>query len=538
MAPYMPLLLFLTLPFPTSSPLMARSGPRALPAWDAPRPREQWNVQGSIGKHGSEWRIGLWKSPFSAFSFTLDPGSVRLVVKNHRGVAVPVQVSSAEPAAQVPTPRAQFPGEQSFRVKWNVASLKPDMYTISATLRVQTTDDATGQPVALPTVNVSAIRYYKTPEPDTMPSLKPGQRFLFIPRYEPTPDDLKHVAEDTARRKAARKISDERLFAINAVIALGLAVPDALVSSKPDTIRPPRFQPRYQMPYVDAQTGAPVKMRDVVLKVFTLKAEHRGKDGVSVLDFAVEGRMGNERLASDSDVLHLPHLTPLFEDSTVRRLRAKYEGKRVWFNGGGGFECVTLVPHESGSFGTDSKTPYRIKRLVRLYRPDQTLAIGAAPGLIGAREESEFIFDNPIIAIVRVPANAPLGGFEWGGFAMTDPPKDMPGRAGDLRTICADTFITFADAWDMERECRLEDPQTVARKWPAQFRAAVAKGELRTGMTPDMVVAAIGWPNEFATPDEMRKWDAWRYDSTPPYNYWVNFRNGRVTSWGPDGQLP
>lgn len=57
-------------------------------------------------------------------------------------------------------------------------------------------------------------------------------------------------------------------------------------------------------------------------------------------------------------------------------------------------------------------------------------------------------------------------------------------------------------------------------------------------MTPDMVVAVMGWPNEYASPDEMRYRDSWRYDRSPPYSYWVFFKDARATSWGPDGRLP
>ena len=89
-----------------------------------------------------------------------------------------------------------------------------------------------------------------------------------------------------------------------------------------------------------------------------------------------------------------------------------------------------------------------------------------------------------------------------------------------------------------ERRFALKNPLQEHPEWSKRVRNAIVAGEILKGMTPDQVAWAAGWPDEFGMTAEMRKWSTWRYDSAPPFNFWVTFKNGRVAKAKPDGTLP
>lgn len=472
-------------------------------------PRKYWSVQAFLIRTHvpGEYALRVQKSPDMAFTYTVVPSNVRPVVRDHRGRIVPGIIATV--TDEMPAPGLDFrpegpePGTRYLRVRLDEWRLSPGMYQVGARVRVTARDAATGSSVSIPEAAAMPSLFYKTPEPEFAPALLPGRKFLFLPQnrrdlvapappgtppYPPDPDD-------------------------------------------PTLPRPPRRV--YVTPYTDENGGPPPPVAALVLKVFTLRANEPAEAGKRALTFSVEGLPNRLQIVTDESATDLPHLYPILLDENARRMNARYEGRRVW--SGGGAACVTDDPGSSGDFGFDSDVPVRVRRVVRVRMPGQVMGIGGAPGYMGPRE-SEFTFDNPIIAVVEVPRSAPVQSLSWSGFGGGVGDEDFDLQS--LTALCAGTYMAFADAWDMEREMSLEDPRAARARWPARFRKAAAEGEIVKGMTPDMVAATLGWPGEYATPEEMRRWDAWRYDSTPPYNYWVYFRKGRVVGFGPDGRLP
>ena len=267
--------------------------------------------------------------------------------------------------------------------------------------------------------------------------------------------------------------------------------------------------------------GVLMRRSDLVLKVLTLTRTEDGGGGKFVLHFALEGS-GREVLLStdEGDVTKLPGLKPLVEDDTLRRLRKKYVGRRVWPYGGLRVIGVTVQPNTGASYTVDNSRPLTLKRLVRVYNrprlmPLKTDAGGPPTGIQTS---------NPLVAILDLPADA-----HW-GKAMFVGPDDFAAQAqASPESVCLGFYSGCADDWDFERTFSLADLSRLHPRWPHA---------MRLGMTPDMAAWVRGWPPEYGTRAQLRHKAQWRYDSETPFSDWIFFKRGRVIAFGPDGRLP
>jgi hypothetical protein len=247
--------------------------------------------------------------------------------------------------------------------------------------------------------------------------------------------------------------------------------------------------------------------------------------------FRREGSAAKVQITSDGDFASFPELCPVLEDARVKRLRAKYAGKKVWSYGGGVAAALLKDPEDALSVHDSVVAPFVIKRLLRIAKPGVMLHVGPR-SVLGGDLQADFTTNTPLVALLDVPGKPHVAGGEFSGKDEKEVVKAMtePEVIGYYRM--------FDGAWDFEREYSLASPFKTHPEWSASVRKAVREGEVRKGMTHDMVAWAIGWPSERGSIAEMKTWKAWRYDRLPPFSYWVYFQNGKVVRFGEDGHLP
>ena len=104
---------------------------------------------------------------------------------------------------------------------------------------------------------------------------------------------------------------------------------------------------------------------------------------------------------------------------------------------------------------------------------------------------------------------------------------------------CVAWYTYFADGWDMTREYALQPATRAHPEWGTAILNAVMQGKVQARMTREQVAWAIGYPGEYGPIAKFHSMSKWRYDDISPFNYWVYFdAKGRVSKFGPDGQLP
>ncbi len=255
-------------------------------------------------------------------------------------------------------------------------------------------------------------------------------------------------------------------------------------------------------------------------RILTLKQVRREPGGQSLLVFSIEGSYRIVQLTWATEAAPLPYLYPLTEDATLRRLKTKFEGRRVWWYGGAvtSLRCPGGGPAESVTIRTGVPTSYLIHRLVRISSVGFQLAMrGGETALDWSK--SAFAATDPLVAQLRAPRDLKVTGWTTSGKKRLNLQE------------CTAFQVIFADDWHIERALSLAHPRTLYPTWPRAILNAVLAGDLCKGMSPDMVAWSRGWPDDPGTFEEMRRWAAWRYDSGPPFDDWVYFRNGRVIEW-------
>jgi hypothetical protein len=321
---------------------------------------------------------------------------------------------------------------------------------------------------------------YLPPVPDREPSLTPGQKFLYLPHDPP--------------------------------------------GTKPG--------PETRAALVDAR-GKSIARKNVVLRILTLVrvGAGSGKGAARSLHFHLDGVPGEVRMVwNGTDATALPDLYALVEDDSLRALRKLYVGRRVWGLGGLGVTAIPANPEWGGGFATDGQTPLTVKGLYRVALNGLSLSLGSTIGSIGA-DQYAFADSNPLIAVLDVPRSVRVTGAQW--YADISPEASM-----DPTSFCIGYYCMFADGWQMSRSYSLLPLDKAHPEWSRTMRRSIREGSVRKGMTPEMVLWTLGWPAIDVPLAVLRKETAWAYDSAPPFHYWVYFKNGRATDFGPDGSLP
>ena len=230
-------------------------------------------------------------------------------------------------------------------------------------------------------------------------------------------------------------------------------------------------------------------------------------------------------------------IVPVVDDGSVRRLNARYAGRRIWGRGGLGAQCILRDPGGTWGAGGPNSRPYTILHIFRIYRSSFELGIGGQIGAIGGGRQSAFVDESPLVVWLDVPSDTTftaVGGTGSVGVSAkpagprtSSAPAPTPGRAVlGPNPECAAYFAYFADGWDLNRAYSLVPPP-----YP--------QTGVKVGMTHEQVAWQIGYPAAYGSAAWLDSLEAWRYDNLPPFSYWVYFgADGRVTKYGPDGQLP
>lgn len=268
-------------------------------------------------------------------------------------------------------------------------------------------------------------------------------------------------------------------------------------------------------PYRDAQ-GKPIEWRRAALRKWTL-VRRTG----NTLEFAIEGTPTRAYYEWDG-ISDLPTLLPMIDEPTVRQLKARYEGKRVWGYGGLSASAVLPPPSQTVGLGFEKDKPARILRIVRVWRPWTALTVGSML-YIGGRDD--FFYTHQPLLVQLLPegrAKAAVGvnaGIEAIERVMSQPRRYAIG------------FIELhADLWDFERSYSLQSPYELSRRWSATERRAWRSGELAKGIRHEVVAWILGWPPGYGTKDDLKRLDLWVYPDVP-FPAELYFRNGRLVRW-------
>jgi hypothetical protein len=324
---------------------------------------------------------------------------------------------------------------------------------------------------------------------------------------------------------------------------------------------------------INARTGGRIPPEALALKMLTLTdvgpgspARPEGENRLR-LRFVLAGCPDPVLWEGSGDLYDLPGLYPVAEDDTVRGLRARYVGRRVWgYAGGVGATAIPAEPYKLASFAffNDARRGAAVvKRIMRLRngRPFP-LTMGSALGYAGM-ESAAFSTREPLIVVLERPTGARRPALTYSSFSASgyealsnesaqegdasksrksatkramDPEERMYSREVEVFAY----YAVFADAWDFEREYSLISPEQAGRKWPSKLRRDVREGNVTKGMTSEMVAWVEGFPSEYGTKADFlkRPRKEWRYNNTPPFDYVVYFKNGRVSGWYHAQRLP
>lgn len=306
--------------------------------------------------------------------------------------------------------------------------------------------------VNIPPLAVSGeLRVSLPPPPDRAPALVPGQRFLYVPPDGPGP-----VFQG----------------------ADGRAVPPAALA----------------------------------LQVLTLRSVGVADGSGARLSFDAPPAARRVSLDADPHALGAAGLLPLIEDAALRRLRARYEGRRVWVSHGLPVECGA-GDAEGAMFVDGAGTSFVLQKLVRVSAGGIDLAMNGGPGATDL-SLSDFSAVSPLVAVFAAPQ-----GLKVIGSASSGP------NLGAGQQKCRVAYQFFADGWQMDRALSLAPPRP-------------ARGPLRRGMMPEQVIAVQGWPTEYGSLADLKKRPVWRYDTTKPFTDHVYFRHGRFARLVSGGSLP
>lgn len=186
-------------------------------------------------------------------------------------------------------------------------------------------------------------------------------------------------------------------------------------------------------------------------------------------------------------------------DAALKRLRARYVGKRVYGFGG----IATSCPPTWTQFYTPM-SGVRIRSILREYGIVEWLAGGSragAPYVVGLG----FLGYAPLRFVVDPPS------VTAGALA---PNYNVPGMPGP----CPE--FELAD-FQVETKLSLEPPP---------FPIATTLQPIRLGMSRDAVIWTRGYPEELATKAAMRRESVWRYGGAMAQYTTVTFRHDRVVS--------
>ncbi len=434
-------------------------------------PKQQWRVNAyiTVGPDLAHYVAHLEGYPPEYLSYTVHKRNIRLNALGSHGKPFPdcLRLMLAPALPDVIRPIVNEDGIGVCQIEFTLDQCnahKPGLYTFQLRATVDAEDIETHEQVKLPDA-IASFSVYLTPQPEVAPTLRPGQRFMGAP--------WKETGASTVT------------------------------------------------PYRDVKSDKPITWREIAARIATLQRVEPLKTGHR-LTFVLEKHTGQIYLETESQVADIPFLSPLMTDTTVRELKAHYEGKQVWCYGGPSVQCITTMPGLAMNMTGSAVVPLRIRCIERIYRPRIEMAIGDAT-FIGGERESSFVTANPLVVIL----NSPAKGIDFGGLSYVGSNAFEDDVASNPLDYCIGLWDIVSDRWDFERRYSLTHPFKTHPKWSAKIRSAVLNGEVVKGMTREMVAWARGWPSIYGTKNELLALDDWAYDNIPFQGH-IYFKQGRV----------
>jgi len=327
----------------------------------------QWDLRADLlsGVRRGEFVLRLTPDQVAG-TWTLPRKGIRLAVLDHRGE--PVRAHARFEVAPGVSEVIQPSGQQHFTdvpLRFDPGDLPPALYTLQAQVTgVSAWHATTGSPLRVPEPRDS-LRANVAPSPRRVPTLSPGQTFLFV-----TPRQWN-------------------------------------LTPRPNTFRD--------------EGAAPVSWGELELKVVTLDKVTHDPSADRLLWFSVDGRRSRVRLRGEWDVSLLPNLYPLLEDDRLDALRTKFEGRQVWAYGGFQVHCATGDPIATGGFWTRASSSAVIRRIFRIHAGG--IEIGAGGLRAADAFPSAFSALDPLV-VVLTPAEdfKPTAAYSGGVPGTRQPP--------------------------------------------------------------------------------------------------------------------
>jgi|GEM_PF-7029203 len=218
--------------------------------------------------------------------------------------------------------------------------------------------------------------------------------------------------------------------------------------------------------------------------------------------YAVEGTPGEILLPNGPQ--HA--LMPLVDDAEVEALRRQYLNRLVWMPGGTWARGLGSDPDFTSIWEAPLDQPARVRGIYR---------VSGIAGLAGGRlgEATRFLALDPLYVVLELPKAATLT-HGWVDYRA----RQDPDLAREPSAYSA-FYVMAAGAWDLERLMTPNDPFASAAHvgpradWDA-FDRDLRRGNVRLGMTPDLVAWARGWPASLEPLDRLRRQSVWRYKGT------------------------
>ena len=195
------------------------------------------------------------------------------------------------------------------------------------------------------------------------------------------------------------------------------------------------------------------------------------------------------------------------QPDSLRAARAAFEGRRVWPQTG-------LNKSDFSTFSFSERTSFRIRSITRVPQPYVDLTMNGGHGEGWDMSDADFVTHDPLRVVFDRPRHLKIVGFSLS--------ERIPAKA---RPPQPPFFQDFADPWQMERALLLTPP-------PARTP------RLRPGLTPEQVIAALGWPTEYGSLTQLKRRASWVYATMRPFHATAYFSRGRFVRFDPGGHLP
>ena len=288
----------------------------------------------------------------------------------------------------------------------------------------------------------------------------------------------------------------------------------------------------FPYPCQDVVTGKRLSVTRLLFRILTLKQIQILTNGKRKLLMQMDGyphdliipldevlTTGNHATDQDHDDPYLLGLFPVLEDKSIEPLRKQFENKTVWSFGGGSNTLVCPQYFGECAYYVNGAA-FKVKRIYHIIAPFPTAELYSTCGGRTAAYLNAFSRD-PLLVVLDSDANS---------IRPSLIEKNLPeSKRTKIKPI---GYYRFCDKDHFHQVFTTQSPYTTHPEWPHQMRRAVLNGELRKGMTREMVAWSVGWPFYSDAIPMMKKKDEWNYYIAPSVpDLSLHFRKDKLVDW-------